>query len=167
MWLCGSQWNRKNCEGKFLFSRDFYETYKELITYFHEIWNLQILKCLFVISFLGKNWLFQQKWIVMMSLLSILILKRKYILRKSKQKANFRRFKIRENMWWASFSITMKIKYLVKIKMLHQKNFQLNMWLLCKTARVKLHFCTCVFTKYVVFDQPSHHIRLGGNLSKN
>ena len=50
--------------------------------------------------------------------------------------------------------------------MLHQKLFQPNMWLLCKTARVKLHFCTCVFTKYVVFDQPSHHIRFGGNLSK-
>ena len=57
-------------------------------------------------------------------------------------------------------------KSVVKIEMLHQKLFQPNMWLLCKTARVKLHFCTCVFTKYVVFDQPSHHIRFGGNLSK-
>ena len=54
MWLCGSQWNRKNYEGEFLFLRDFYETYKELITYFHEIWNLRILSFLLVIAFLEK-----------------------------------------------------------------------------------------------------------------
>ena len=59
MWLCGSQWNRKNYEGEFLFSRDFYETYKELITYFHENTNPELATCY---CFWGeKNLLFQQK----------------------------------------------------------------------------------------------------------